>query len=181
MSSGQKELPERIAEADRIIQQQAAEIEDLRSSNQHLDQRVREAADELERRLAESNALSQVAAAISSVMEVQPLLEMIMEKSKQVMDAEASSLMLLDEEKGDLVFQVATGEKGQALREIRIPMGVGIAGWVAQAGQPLLVPDAYADSRFNPEADREERLSHQVDPVCSPEDARSHFGSCTGP
>ena len=57
MSSGQKELPERIAEADRIIQQQAAEIEDLRSSNQHLDQRVREAADELERRLAESNAL----------------------------------------------------------------------------------------------------------------------------
>ena len=154
MSSGQKELPERIAEADRIIQQQPAEIEDLRSSNQHLDQRVREAADELERRLAESNALSQVAAAISSVMEVQPLLEMIMEKSKQVMDAEASSLMLLDEEKGDLVFQVATGEKGQALREIRIPMGVGIAGWVAQAGQPLLVPDAYADSRFNPEADR---------------------------
>ena len=108
----------------------------------------------LNRRLAESDALRQVAAAINSVMEVQPLLEMIMEKSKEVMDAEASSLMLLDEETQELVFNVATGEKGAALREIRLPLGRGIAGWVAQNKEPLLVPDAYEDPCFNRDADK---------------------------
>ena len=62
--------------------------------------------------------------------------------------------MLLDEETQELVFQVATGEKGEAIREVRLPLGRGIAGWVAQAREPLLVPDAYEDSRFNPEADK---------------------------
>ena len=104
--------------------------------------------------LAESDALRQVAAAISSVMEVQPLLEMIMEKSKEVMEAEASSLMMLDEETQELVFNVATGEKGAALREIRLPLGRGIAGWVAQNREALLVPDAYQDPRFNRDADK---------------------------
>ena len=82
------------------------------------------------------------------------MLEMIMEESKEVMSAEASSLMMLDEERQELVFQVATGEKGEALREIRIPLGRGIAGWVAQTGEPLLVPDAYENPHFNPESDR---------------------------
>ena len=147
-------LGRELQDARRTIQEQYSEIERLGKSNQVLDQRVAEAAQELGRWLAEFTALSQVAAAISSVMEVQPLLEMIMEKSKEVMDAEASSLMLLDEETQELCFNVATGEKGAALKEIRLPLGKGIAGWVAVHQEPLLVPDAYQDSRFNPEADK---------------------------
>ena len=143
-----------LQDARRTIREQSGEIGRLKNSNQVLDQKVAESSEELERRLAESTALSQVAAAISSVMEVQPLLEMIMEKSKEVMDAEASSLMLLDGETQELVFNVATGEKGAALKEIRLPLGKGIAGWVAQNQEALLVPDAYQDSRFNPEADK---------------------------
>ena len=138
----------------RINQQQASEIEQLQSSVKWLEQKSKEDSDELTHKLAESDALRQVAAAISSVMEVQPLLEMIMEKSKEVMDAEASSLMLLDEETQELVFNVATGEKGAALREIRLPLGRGIAGWVAQNREALLVPDAYEDPRFNRDADK---------------------------
>lgn len=147
-------LGRELQDARRTIQEQYSEIERLGKSNQVLDQRVAEAAQELGRRLAEFTALSQVAAAISSVMEVQPLLEMIMEKSKEVMDAEASSLMLLDEETQEMCFNVATGEKGAALKEIRLPLGKGIAGWVAVHQEPLLVPDAYQDPRFNPEADK---------------------------
>ena len=138
----------------RINQQQASEIEQLQSSVKWLEQKSKEDSDELTHKLAESDALRQVAAAISSVMEVQPLLEMIMEKSKEVMDAEASSLMLLDEETQELVFNVATGEKGAALRQIRLPLGRGIAGWVAQNREALLVPDAYEDPRFNRDADK---------------------------
>ena len=122
--------------------------------NHDLEKKAKADEEELNRRLAESAALSQVAAAISSVMEVQPLLEMIMGKSKEVMDAEASSLMLLDEETQELYFNVATGEKGAAIKEIRLPLGKGIAGWVAENREPLLVPDAYQDPRFNPEADK---------------------------
>ena len=77
-----------------------------------------------------------------------------MEKSKEVMDAEASSLMMLDEDTQELFFNVATGEKGAVLGEIRLSLGWGIAGWVAQNQEPLLVPDAYKDPRFNPDADK---------------------------
>ena len=147
-------LAKQLTEARNELQRQAGEIDEIRRANQSLNDQVSEAGKELDRRLAESTAMSQVAAAISSVMEVQPLLEMIMEKSKEVMVAEASSLMLLDEETGELVFNVATGENGAALREIRLPPGQGIAGWVAQNQEPLLVPDAYQDSRFDSAYDK---------------------------
>ena len=154
MTSQQADLATRLTDAQRTFEHQASEIGQLRHSNHDMEMKAKAAVDELDRRLAESNALSQVASAISSVMEVQPLLEMIMEKSKEVMSAEASSLMLVDEKTQELVFQVATGEKGQAIREIRLPMGRGIAGWVAQTKEPLLVPDAYEDPRFDREADK---------------------------
>ena len=154
MTTKPETLAKELSNAHRINEQQASEIGRLQRTNDELDRASKAASEELTRRLAESNALSQVAAAISSVMEVQPLLEMIMEKSKEVMQAEASSLMMLDEETQELVFNVATGEKGAVLREIRLPPGQGIAGWVAQNKEPLLVPDAYQDSRFNSDYDK---------------------------
>jgi GAF domain-containing protein len=54
---------------------------------------------------------------------------------------EAGSLLLVDEETGELVFQVALGEKSEAVRPLRLKMGQGIAGRVAQSGDPLLIPD----------------------------------------
>ncbi len=154
MAIEQDSRAKELERARSTIQQQTTEIHQLRTSVDTLEERAKDDAGELNRRLAESDALRQVAAAISSVMEVQPLLEMIMEKSKEVMDAEASSLMLLDEETQELVFNVATGEKGAALGEVRLPLGRGIAGWVAQNKEPLLVPDAYEDPRFNRDADK---------------------------
>ena len=147
-------LAKQLTEARNEIQRQSSEVGEMSCAIQGLKGQVSEAEQALERSLAEGVALSQVAAAISSVMEFQPLIEMIMEKSKEVMNAEASSLMMLDVETNELIFNVATGEKGAALREIRLPVGKGIAGWVAEHKEPLLVPDAYADPRFNREADK---------------------------
>ena len=68
--------------------------------------------------------------------------------STLLMDAEAGSLLLLDESMNELYFEVAHGEKGAAVREIRLKLGEGIAGYVAQTGEPVIVNDVQRDSRF---------------------------------
>jgi sigma-B regulation protein RsbU (phosphoserine phosphatase) len=65
--------------------------------------------------------------------------------------AERASLFLLDAKRGELWTLVA---QGLAQKEIRLPTGKGLAGWVAQTGEPLNIPDAYADARFDQSFDR---------------------------
>lgn len=66
-----------------------------------------------------------------------------------ILNAEASSLMLVDEERGELVFEIALGDKGEALQQARIPINQGIAGWVASHGTPVIVNDTSQDERFS--------------------------------
>jgi len=65
-----------------------------------------------------------------------------------VTNSVASTLMLLDDETGELVFSVPTGPKAERLTDIRIPSGKGIAGWVAKHEQHVLIPNAREDPRF---------------------------------
>ena len=85
---------------------------------------------------------------LSSTLGLERLLSRIMRHAEEITDAEASSVLLLDEETGELVFKVALGEKGEEVKEIRLKMGEGIAGWVAKTGRPLLVPDVSRDPRW---------------------------------
>lgn len=71
-----------------------------------------------------------------------------------ILDAEAGSLLLLDEAAQELYFEVALGEKGEGVREIRLKVGQGIAGHVAKTAEPEIINDCYSDSRFNPAADK---------------------------
>jgi adenylate cyclase len=105
---------------------------------------------QLTQRLA---ALSDVSVAINS-LDVDVVLEQILDLSKQVMTAEASSLLVVDREIGKLRFHVARGTAGAALKSVTVEIGQGIAGWVAQTGEPLLIPDAYQDSRFDSSYDQ---------------------------
>jgi HD-GYP domain-containing protein (c-di-GMP phosphodiesterase class II) len=77
------------------------------------------------------------------------LLKKILERLTEVMEAERSSLFLIDEDRQELWSKIA-----QQSEEIRFPMGVGIAGEVAQSGKTLNIPDVYKDPRFNPDFDR---------------------------
>jgi sigma-B regulation protein RsbU (phosphoserine phosphatase) len=96
----------------------------------------------------------EVARLISSSLDLGEVLDRIMTTSRELMQADASSLMLLDEKSGELVFQVAQGQVGERLREgFRLPKGHGIAGFVCETGEPLLVEDAYKDPRFHREFD----------------------------
>lgn len=105
--------------------------------------------EQLGRQLAQVQALVEVSQSVISVLDVNLLLEKIMDTAKKVMHAEASSLMLLDHEQGVLRFQAARGKAAGQFKEATIKLGHGLAGWVAERGEPLLVPDAYADPRFD--------------------------------
>ncbi len=91
---------------------------------------------------------------INSTLNIAEVLENIMKYANLVTDSSASTLMLLDEETGELVFSVPTGPKSDKLTDIRIPPGKGIAGWVAANEQHLLIPDVSKDPRFYGKVDK---------------------------
>lgn len=86
--------------------------------------------------------------------ELSALLPELMDEAKRLMTAEASSLLLVDEETGDLSFEVALGERGERVKSIHVRKGEGVAGWVAENGKSLLVPDAAKDPRHSREIAR---------------------------
>lgn len=101
-------------------------------------------------------ALYRVHRLISVITDLNSLLAQIMLESRAVAHAEACSLMLYDEAKEELYFQVALGDKGDQhalIRDVRLKLGQGIAGATAATRQSISVPNAQADPRFYREAD----------------------------
>jgi len=90
--------------------------------------------------------LTNISSLVTSVFDLDHLLELIIESVTEVMKARASSLLLLDKKTKKLYFQVATGEKKDDVRKFEVSMGKGIAGYVAKTGKPLLVQDVTKDS-----------------------------------
>lgn len=74
------------------------------------------------------------------------------EKTKELLNAERATLYLYESDTKELFSYIATG---LTIKEIRLPLGSGVAGWVVEHMQPLIIPDAYADTRFNPAIDKQ--------------------------
>ncbi|NLV67705.1 MAG: GAF domain-containing protein [Spirochaetes bacterium] len=111
--------------------------------------------DYLEKQVENLSRLVEINGIINSTLNINRLLSIIMEMIKDIMSAEASSLLLYDDVNMELVFKVALGEAGQELKEkYRVKLGQGIAGWVALHRKSLLVNDVYSDSRFDPMYDK---------------------------
>ncbi len=116
----------------------------------------RESLKNLERQVNNLSKLVEINGIINATLDIARLLTVIMEIIKDIMDAEASTLLLCEEETGDLVFKVALGEAGRELQEkYRVKMGQGIAGWCAVNREPVMVNDVYSDERFDPNFDRQ--------------------------
>jgi Nif-specific regulatory protein len=92
--------------------------------------------------------LKEISSWVSSVLDLDQLLELIIESGTQMMNAKASSLLLLDPKTNKLFFKVATGEKKDEVSKYEIELGQGIAGFVAEKGEPLLIPDVSRDPRW---------------------------------
>ena len=104
--------------------------------------------DEMNRKAEELAFFVDVGRALTSTLDLKAILRTVMDKTRDLIQGEAWSILLVDEERQDLVFEVATGEKGKKLEKKRLKKGQGIAGWVAQEGVPLIVPDVRKDQRF---------------------------------
>lgn len=98
-------------------------------------------------------SLIEIIKEINSTHDLQETLNLIMKEAKNIMRAEAGSLMLIDQETGELYFNVASGGAEDVLKQIRIPSGKGFAGIVAASGESLIINDARSDSRFYQEVD----------------------------
>lgn len=106
-----------------------------------------------QQRLNRLGLFYQVGQALVTNFDLNEFLANTMQLAADVMDAGASSLMLLDEESGDLVFEVSHGGGGDLLRRQRLSIYEGIAGWVVRHGKPTVANDARTDPRFNPRVD----------------------------
>ena len=93
---------------------------------------------------------------LSSNLRLDAVLNALLDKASEVCLAEASSLMLLDDDTEELYFYTIRGdkEKQDALKKIRLKIGEGIAGWVAEKGEAVLVENATEDMRFSRKADQ---------------------------
>ncbi len=93
--------------------------------------------------------LFEIAKTFSAVLDLELLLQKISATAEKLTQAEASSVMLLDDNKEYLYFKTAGGEKGSVVKTIKIPVRHGIAGWVAKNAKPLLIQDVSKDPRFS--------------------------------
>ncbi len=103
----------------------------------------------LERALARetriATALKEVGNALGATLDLDDLLELILAKLTELIEADRATLYLLDEKRKELVSRLVVGEQ---VRSIRMRVGHGIAGVVAQTGRPIRIKDAYSDPRF---------------------------------
>jgi len=90
---------------------------------------------------------------LSSTLDLEELLRFVMETATQVMRAEAASILLVDEKSGELYFDVALGAAGGRVKQIRLKIGEGLAGWVAQHREPAVVNDVKSDPRWSGRSD----------------------------
>lgn len=107
--------------------------------------------DGLRTNLDRLSRLMKVGTAISSELDLDALLRIISQTTSHLLQAERSTVFLVDRGRGELWSRVAEGLERE---EIRIPLTAGIAGRVATTGAPVRISDAYTDPRFNPEVDK---------------------------
>ncbi len=112
----------------------------------------------LKRDNARLTSILEVGPIISSSLDLEEVLRLVMEKARQVMEADACSILLLNEETNQLEFELSLGcrdEVGRTLKDkIRLEIGQGVAGWAAKNKECVLVVDAEKDERWFTGADR---------------------------
>jgi len=92
--------------------------------------------------------LVEVGSALCQTLHLRDLLNAMMERVREVLDAEACSVMLLDVPTQTLKWEVALGVGAGKLRTLSVPVGQGISGRVAATGEAIRIEDAYNDSRW---------------------------------
>lgn len=107
---------------------------------------------QLDRERRKLELVQDIALAVGTTLDLDELLQRIAENITELIDAERSTIYVVDEDRRELWSSVAQSDGDPV--EIRLPIGTGVAGWVAEEGRVLNVPDAYTDDRFDPTWDQ---------------------------
>ena len=90
-----------------------------------------------------------VARALTASLELEEILSTIMNKMAGFFGPERWSMLLVDDAGQELYYAIAVGENQESLKGLKVPMGEGVAGWVAATGTPLIVPDVALDPKWS--------------------------------
>jgi signal transduction histidine kinase len=137
--------PEDVSLVETVAAQIAAVLD-----NVFLLEELRVQNDELRKAQAELSLLYEMEQAVSSTQSQADLLDTILRKGIEVIGAQAGSILLLEEEANALFFRAVRGERSEALTSMSLRSGQGIAGRVAETGQPIRVDDAESSELYDP-------------------------------
>jgi PAS domain S-box-containing protein len=133
--------PNRFSSDDEQLLQTLADQAAVALENARLYNQIRQ-------RIGELTALNKVSEAITGTLDWQKTLTIITDYTVRLLGAAAASVALRDEAKGDLWFAAASGKASRVVQDSRLALGQGLVGWVAQHGEPALIPDVREDPRF---------------------------------
>jgi GAF domain-containing protein len=105
----------------------------------------------LRREESRARAIMEVGRSLTAISDIDELLRLIVDRVTVMMEADRSTIFLVDEDSREIWSKVAQGEE---IAEIRMPVGKGIAGWAIQNGRNINLKDVYQDDRFNPDIDK---------------------------
>ncbi|MCL5023888.1 MAG: GAF domain-containing protein [Nitrospirae bacterium] len=106
-----------------------------------------------DRELKQLRALMDMAALVNSTLNIHAIQRRSVDAAAKLLNSETASLILIDQETGELYFEVAL-KKGARLKQVRLRKGEGIAGWVVEHGIPQIIHDIRSDRRFFARADQ---------------------------
>jgi signal transduction histidine kinase len=108
-------------------------------------------ANRIRRLEMERDSIQQIGKALSSELNLDRLLILVMDEVNRLMNSERGTFYIVDEERGELWSRIAQQAE---ITEIRLKIGTGIAGYVAKTGETINIKDAYNDDRFDPSVDK---------------------------
>lgn len=148
-------------------------MESLKGQNQAP---TADAARELHQKRLQLTTFNEIAKALTSSLDLKEILNIVMEKISELLQPKNWSLLLLDEGTNELRFEIVIGSGSEKIKDLRLKLGEGVAGWVAKEKKPLLVPDVSKDPRFSKKADEASSFTtHSI--ICVPLVTR---GKCLG-
>ena len=113
-----------------------------------IDNAVRDRMERHRRREAEMTALYETASDLTAIRDVDTILAAIVRRARQLLGADMAYLSLNDEAEGASYMKVTDGALTAEFRSLRLPLGTGLLGLVAQTGAPYFTEDYQADERF---------------------------------
>jgi diguanylate cyclase (GGDEF)-like protein len=109
-------------------------------------------------KLKQLNTLMELTSLVNSTLDPSEIKKRSIEAAAKLVGAQTGSLLLIEHSTGELFFEVALGSKEKKLKKIRLKKNQGIAGWVAENGEPVIIHNVKKDPRFFKDADKKTKF-----------------------